>query len=127
MEALREGADDYFTKEVGFANYNRLVNTIKNVVDKYQHNQKRKEAEKQASIFKTISDKANYGNAIADPEGNIIYSNNAFAAIHQYPQDELTGMNLSEFIDGKESFLAELKTNLLSRLWKYGTRQEEET
>lgn len=36
IEAFRAGADDYFTKEVGFAHYERLVNSIERIVEYYQ-------------------------------------------------------------------------------------------
>ena len=35
-EAFRSGADDYYTKDVGFAHYDRLLNSIKRVVDAHQ-------------------------------------------------------------------------------------------
>ncbi|MEA1927545.1 MAG: PAS domain S-box protein [Candidatus Auribacterota bacterium] len=45
--------------------------------------------------FKTIADEANYGTAIADLEGNLIYLNRHFAWLHQYTPEELIGKNLS--------------------------------
>ena len=57
----------------------------------------RKHAEDELRKFKTISDKANYGTAIVDLEGNIIYVNRTFAAMHQYTPAELTGKHLSIF------------------------------
>lgn len=113
VQALREGADDYFTKEIGFANYNRLFNTIHNVVDKYRQKQKRKEAEEKAAIFKTISDKAHFGNAITDTNGEIIYTNQAFARTHGFTRAELLEMNLSDLQVGDTSVLEELKKNSL--------------
>ena len=44
-EALRAGADDYFTKEVGLAYYNRLFNSIERVVGARAQSDKRKQAE----------------------------------------------------------------------------------
>jgi len=42
-EALRSGAGDYFTKDVGFAHYDRLLNSIQKLVEstKLQENQRR--------------------------------------------------------------------------------------
>ena len=57
----------------------------------------RKRAEDELRKFKTISDKANYGTAIVDLEGNIIYVNRTFAEMHQYTPAELMGKNLSTF------------------------------
>lgn len=44
-EALRAGADDYFTKEAGFAHYLRLINSIHRVVESRQQRQRHSEAE----------------------------------------------------------------------------------
>jgi PAS domain S-box-containing protein len=53
------------------------------------------ENEKQFKIFKTISDNANYGRAIADINGKLTYINRYFAEIHGYTPEELIGKNLS--------------------------------
>lgn len=55
----------------------------------------RKIAEEELSKFRTISEQANYGNAIADLHGNLLYSNVAFARMHGYEVEEIVGKNLS--------------------------------
>lgn len=55
----------------------------------------RKRAENELRKFKTITDKAPYGAAISDLEGNLLYVNDAFAQMHQYEPNELIGKNLS--------------------------------
>jgi len=55
----------------------------------------RKQAEEEITKFKTISDRAGYGSAISDLEGNLIYVNESFAKMHGYAADELMGKNLS--------------------------------
>jgi len=57
----------------------------------------RKRAEGEIRKFKTISDTASYGTAIADLEGNILYVNECFARMHGYERDELLGKPLSIF------------------------------
>lgn len=57
----------------------------------------RKNAEKEYTKFKTISDKSNSGNAIADLNGNIVYLNDSFASMHGYSISECLGRNLSMF------------------------------
>jgi len=57
----------------------------------------RKRAEEELRKFKTISDRADYGSAISDLEGNLIYVNESFAQIHGYAADDLIGKNLSIF------------------------------
>ena len=44
-EALRSGADDYFTKDVGFAHYERLANSIERLIESREREHKRVEAE----------------------------------------------------------------------------------
>jgi two-component system, cell cycle sensor histidine kinase and response regulator CckA len=57
----------------------------------------RKKAEEETLKFKTISDHANYGTAIADLEGNIIYVNSSFAEMHGFSPEGLKGTHLSIF------------------------------
>lgn len=57
----------------------------------------RKQAEEEIRKFKTISDKAGHGVAIADLQGNLVYANDSFAQMHQYSADEIIGKNLSIF------------------------------
>lgn len=54
----------------------------------------RKLAEEELRKFRTISDQANYGTAITDLEGVLLYVNEAFARKHGWKQAELTGNNL---------------------------------
>jgi len=56
-----------------------------------------KMAEKEVIKFKTISDQANYGALIYDRNGNIEYINRAFARLHGFDPDELTGKDISIF------------------------------
>ena len=55
----------------------------------------RKKAEEEVRQFKTISDRASYGTAIANTKGNLIYINEAFARMHGYAPYHLIGKNLS--------------------------------
>ncbi len=57
----------------------------------------RKRAEEELRKFKTISDRASYGTAIADLEGHVLYVNRAFAAMHGYEPQELISKHLSVF------------------------------
>ncbi len=55
----------------------------------------RKRAEEENRRFRTISDNAVYGMAIADLQGNLLYANRFFANIHGYEPDQLIGKPLS--------------------------------
>ncbi len=63
---------------------------------------KRKLAEDELKKFRTISDQSNYGNAIADLNGILIYSNAAFAHMHGMEVDELIGKPLSILHSGEQ-------------------------
>ncbi len=47
--------------------------------------------------FKTIIDQADYGTAVVDLEGTVLYVNEAFAVMHGYTPEEVTGKHLSIF------------------------------
>jgi PAS domain S-box-containing protein len=57
----------------------------------------RKTAEEELRKFKTISDQANYGTAMADLHGNLIYLNEAFAKMHGRTIDECIGRSYEIF------------------------------
>jgi len=57
----------------------------------------RKKAEKEVKKFRTIAERAGYGNAISDVKGNLLYVNESFARMHGYRIAELQGKNLSLF------------------------------
>jgi len=65
-----------------------------------------KQAESELQRFKTVSDNAVYGNAIADLEGNLLYINNFFAQIHGYEPQELIGRPFTLFHNEQQLFAA---------------------
>jgi len=56
---------------------------------------RRRQAEEEIGKFKTISDNAGYGAAIASFEGEFLYLNEAYARMHGYTIDELMGKHYS--------------------------------
>ena len=67
------------------------------------------------SKFKTNADHANYGIAISDLTGNLLYVNRWFADLHGYQERELIGKSLSVLHSPEQmiqvnSFLEELRT-----------------
>jgi PAS domain S-box-containing protein len=63
----------------------------------------RKLAEEDLRKFKNISDKANYGTAIANLNSELIYCNEAFAKMHGWELDELIGKQLDTIISKSQS------------------------
>lgn len=59
----------------------------------------RKMAVQELQVFKSIADKAVYGEAISDLDGNLIYANQFFAEVHGYTIKEISGANLRIFYD----------------------------
>lgn len=79
----------------------------------------RKKAEKEIKKFKTISDKATYGSAIADLEGNLLYVNESFAHMHGYTTEELIGKNMSLVCSEEQQKSANTLTDQLKREGSY--------
>jgi|GEM_PF-486338 len=81
----------------------------------------RKKAEEEIKKFKTISDRAGYGTAIHDLEGNLIYVNETFAKMHGYTAEELRGKNMVILYSEEH-----LSSNRLNELKKGGGYTTEE-
>ena len=63
----------------------------------------RKIAEEDLRKFKNISDKANYGTAIANLNGELVYCNEAFALMHGWASEELMGKQLDAIMGISQS------------------------
>lgn len=61
-----------------------------------------KRAEDEIIKFKTMTDQANYGAAIAKLDGTLTYINEYFAAVHGYTVNELVGRSLFVFHDHEQ-------------------------
>lgn len=81
-EALRRGANDYFTKDVGFAHYDRLLNTIRRLVDHERARAEKARAEAQIreseERLRQIIEQMPFPVHIFDPDGTSRMVNPAF-------------------------------------------------
>ncbi len=57
----------------------------------------RKKAEEELRKFKTITDQANYGAAIASQDGTLVYVNKSMADMHGWDKEELIGKSIMTF------------------------------
>ncbi len=102
------GATCSFTDEEiymlqGFANQAaHIIDNVNNYMELKNYATKleqqisqRKDAEKELRKFKIISDQANYGSAIADLEGDLLYVNDFFAKMHGWEASDLHGESLT--------------------------------
>lgn len=71
-EALRLGADDYFAKDSGFAQYERLVNSIRRTVIAHRQDQDRRHAD---DMFRVTFEQAAVGMAHTSLDGRYILVN----------------------------------------------------
>jgi len=79
--------------------------------------------ENDLNIFKSISDKVNYGISILDMDGNIIYVNEAFSQLHGNSVEELLGTHFLMFYN--DSQVPRLKRFLGNLLNSDGCMDEE--
>jgi len=75
---------------------------VNGIVFNYRDVTERKKQEEKTQLFKTVSDKAMFGNAIIDLQGNVLYINDYFAKKHGYTANELIGKNISVFHNEKQ-------------------------
>ncbi len=96
--------------------YGYFVTIFDDITDK-------KEAEQQLEIFKTISDNALYGKAMADIYGNLTYINKFFANIHGYEPEKLIGKPMSVLHNEKQLTVV---NKLLKQLFEVGEFETQE-
>ena len=91
-EAFKNGANDYFTKDIGFAHFTRIINSIEQAVRQSRLEVERKKAEsalleekiKLEAVFGSIGE----GISIQDRDLNIIYENKVLTDIMGSHLDE---------------------------------------
>jgi len=104
-QALRTGADDYFTKEWGFAHYERLLNSILRVVEIHGERQKHRRAEQalreSEERYRNLVERANDG-IILIQDSHIVFANERVAEMAGYKVEELIGKPFTDFVHADE-------------------------
>jgi len=82
-----------------------------------------KKIEGELKKFKTISDKANYGTAITDLDGNLLYVNDCFAKMHGLNAGEIIGRNLSIFHNESQMLRVNQLNEILRKTGSFSTEK----
>ncbi|HLB25605.1 MAG TPA: PAS domain S-box protein, partial [Nitrospirota bacterium] len=112
-EAFKNGADDYFTKEIGFAHFPRIVNSIERAVRKKRIKDSRADTQKALAEseekLRIIAETALDAIVMIDESDRISYWNAAAERIFGYARDEALGHDLHEMLMPPEAHAAYLK------------------
>jgi PAS domain S-box-containing protein len=107
-EVLRSGADDYFTKSQGFANYNRLLNSIERLVCSRETRNRLERSEAQfQQLFKSMTSGFALHEMILDDEGTprdyrFIEVNPAFESMTGLDAGDIIGRTVLEVLPNLE-------------------------
>jgi len=101
-EALRAGADDYFTKELGFAQFERVLNSIYRLVSSTQERNKRQQVEaalkSSEEKYNNLFEQAGDYILLIDPATmKIMDANTATLTRHGRTREELLGRSIFDF------------------------------
>jgi PAS domain S-box-containing protein len=95
-QALRYGADDYFTKHEGFAQYQRIVNTIQRLArgrrERLELKSTRRRLQFSEQQFKSVFSNAAVGMVLLKEDGTILMANDGMYAFLAYELGELVGI-----------------------------------
>jgi PAS domain S-box-containing protein len=110
IEALRAGADDYYTKDIKAVHYERLLNSIRKLVEsaqrKKRHELAKRALEESENRYRQMFEGSDAVKLVIDPEtGSIVDANSAATTFYQYEIDELQGLNVSEIMHLDQSLL----------------------
>jgi PAS domain S-box-containing protein len=100
-KALRAGADDYYTKELTFAHYDRLLNSIRRVVKARREVQRKREAEKalreSEERYRNLVERAQDGIVLIQ-DRIIKYANQSLAMMLGYSFEDLIGTPFTKYL-----------------------------
>jgi PAS domain S-box-containing protein len=105
-EALRIGAKDYFTKDIGFAFYDRIANSIRNVVESQRLLRERRILEERyTQLFGSLPVAVAVYEAVDDGEDFVFKDmNRAGEQMEGIKREEIIGRNVTEVFPGIKNF-----------------------
>ncbi len=93
VECMREGAADYLLKD----RMARLGPAVERALEEKRLRDEKRRAESRLRLLSSAVEQSTEGIAVSDLEGNLLFVNHAFAAMHGYEPEELVGRHLSIF------------------------------
>lgn len=122
-EALRYGADDYYTKDVSFAHYYRLLNSIRNQKIAKKHREEIKLAQdtlrKNQELNTRIIESMNDGLLVLDKNFHYVYWNHAMEELSGIPREKIVNREILPW--EKFPHLVEQGVDKLMRIAMSGT------
>ncbi len=99
--ALRAGADDYYTKELTFAHYDRLLNSIKRVVEARRDVERKRLAEmalrESEGRYRNLVERAQDGIVLIQ-DRVVKFANSSLAMMIGYDIDDLIGTPFTQYV-----------------------------
>ena len=95
VEAMKAGAMDYVVKSA--ENFADMPHLARRTLSEWRRRSEQGRAKERLRMLSSVVEQSSEGMAVVDTAGNAIFVNEAFAAMHGYPADELLGKHLSVF------------------------------
>ena len=95
VEAMKAGAMDYVVKSA--ENFADMPHLARRTLREWRHRSEQQRVEERLRMLSSVVEQSTEGIAVGDTSGNLLFVNEAFAAMHGYVSDELLGKDLSIF------------------------------
>ena len=95
VEAIKAGAMDYVVKSP--ENFADMPHLARRTLREWERRLEQKRVEERLRMLSSVVEQSTEGIAAVDVAGNLLFVNEAFAAMHGYLSDELLGKHLSVF------------------------------
>jgi PAS domain S-box-containing protein len=93
VAAIKAGAMDYVVKSAH--SLADMPHVVRRTLRQWGNLVERRRVERRLHLLSSAIEQSSEGMAVANPEGNLLFVNEAFAAMHGFSRDELLGRHLS--------------------------------